>query len=171
MKHAQTCLSFASAGLVLAGSTPVVRAGSVVISPLTSEVSGRDLDVLFDPIDDVSELVEISAGSVYLDEGGSLTISAIMDDNSLFQLFSEPNITNHGFFTTVNLSTITGNNFTALSVPGTVKGLRFDLEGIWSPETTLPASTTFTFTTVPEPSTTLLSIAGLAFLSFRRKRT
>jgi len=84
MKRTRTCLSIASAGLAVAGSQPQAHAATVVRS-LTMQVVGTGagaptgvLDVLFDPIDDVSQLVSISAGSVATHEGGSMVISAIL---------------------------------------------------------------------------------------------
>jgi hypothetical protein len=173
MKPSHTCLSIASAGLVMAGSQPQALAATVVRA-LTMQVVGTGafaatgiLDVLFDPIDDVSQLVSISAGSVATNEGGSMVISAILSNDSTVQLFSTSST---GFFSTNSLASITGNTFTSLS-PATVKGLRFatTMSAATAPVVTLPIGTTFTFN-IPETSTALLSIFGLGMVAMRRTR-
>lgn len=162
-------MSVASAGLVLAGSPPAAQSATIVRSLTTEVVGNGSFDVLFDPVADASQLVSISAGSVYTDEGGSMVISAILDNDSIVQLFSTPSL---GFFSTDSLAFFTGNTFTAFSSPVTVKGLRFltVLQQTSNPVVTLPVGTTFTFT-VPETTTALLSMFGVVFLGMRRART
>lgn len=173
MKHAHTCLSVASAGLVLAGSQPHAESATIATPALTTEIVGRDVDVLFDPIDSVKDLVSISNGSVYTDEGGSMTISAILDNNSVVELFAASDLWAYGIFNNVDLATITGNNFTDLPTDSVVKGIRFTLVPYFSfidPRVTLPVGTTFTFA-VPESSAPLLTMLGLTFLGSRRSRS
>lgn len=172
MNHSHACLAAASAGLVVAGSQPHAEAATVITAGLPAQVAGRDLDVLFSPIDSVSDLVQISAGSVFTGEGGSMVVSAILNNDSIVQLFSQPNFGGFGIFNNVSLATMTGNNFTDFVTPATVKGLRFTLvpTGPVDPTVTLPAGTTFTFTTVPETATAMFSMLGLAFLGTRRSR-
>jgi len=168
MKRTRTCLSIASAGFVLAGS-PQEAQSATIVRELTVQVMGSgQFDVLFDPVDDVSDLVSISAGSVAIQEGGAMQISAILDNNSLVLLFSGET---PGFFTTSSLASITGNNFTEVVSPSTVKGLRFltTQTNVGVPAVTLPVGTQFTFT-IPEPTTALLSMLGLVVLGARRKR-
>lgn len=171
MKPSHTCLSIASAGLVLAGSQQHAESATITTPGLTMQVVGRNLDVLFDPILDVSDLVTISNGSVSTEEGGSIVISAILGNDSIVQLFSHPNLGTYGFFKNVNLATVTGNSFTDFPTPVAVKGLRFTLNPGFaaSPQVTLPVGTTFTFT-VPEPSAALLTMLGMTFLGIRRSR-
>jgi hypothetical protein len=174
MKSSRTCLSIASVGLSLAGSQPQAHSATMIRS-LTLEVVGTGagaatgvLDVLFDPVDDVSQIVSISAGSVATHEGGSMVISAILSNDSLVQLFST---TSTGFFSTNSLASITGNTFTAFVSPVTVKGLRFSTvkNQTTAPVVTLPSGASFTFA-VPETSTALLSIFGLGLVAMRRSR-
>lgn len=169
MRPARNCLSVASAGLVLAGSLPHAESATITTEGLTMQVVGGNLDVLFDPIDSVSDLVAISDGPVFTQEGGSMVISAILSNDSIVQLFSAgvP-----GFQTNAPLASFTGNSFTDFSSPETVKGLRFTLSsGIGpTPQLTLPVGTTFTFT-VPEPSAALFTMLGLTFLGIRRSRS
>jgi hypothetical protein len=174
MKHTRKYLSFASAGLVLAGSQPEAQSATIVRS-LIAEVVGTgvssetgSLDVLFDPVDSVSQLISISAGSVRTDEGGSMVISAILNDNSIVSMTSSLYT---GFWGTYSLDSITENTFTAFPDPVMVKGLRFSTTKQYrdAPVVTLPAGTTFTFA-VPEASTALLSMFGVALLAMRRVR-
>ena len=158
--------------MVMAGSQPHADAATVVTAGLPAQVAGRDLDVLFNPIDSVSDLVQISAGSVFTGEGGSMVVSAILSNNSIVQLFSQPNFNGFSFTSNFPLATMTGNSFTDFASPATVKGLRFTLvpTGPVDPTVTLPVGTTFTFTTVPETASAMLSLLGLAFLGTRRSR-
>ncbi len=174
MKCTRKCLSIASTGLALTGFQSDAHAATVVRS-LVMQVVGTgagaptgNLDVLFDPVDDVSKLVSISAGSVATDEGGSMVISAILGNDSLVQLFSTAST---GFFSNNSLASITGNTFTSFASPVTIKGLRFATakNQTTAPVVTLPAGTTFTFT-VPETSTALLSIFGIGMVAMRRAR-
>lgn len=175
MNCTRKCLSIASTGLALTGFQPEAHAATVVRS-LVMQVVGTgagaptgNLDVLFDPIDNVSQLVSISAGSVATDEGGSMVISAILPNDSLVQLFSTSST---GFFSpNGSLASITGNTFTAFASPITIKGLRFATakNQTTAPVVTLPTGTTFSFT-VPETSAALLSIFGLGMVAMRRTR-
>lgn len=172
MKQSHTCLAVASSSIFFAGTQPHANAATVVTAGLPAQVVGRDLDVLFSPIDSVSDLVEISAGSVYTGEGGSMVISAILNNDSIVQLFSQPSLSSFGLFSNIPLATVTGNSFTDIFPLATVKGLRFTINPAPGPEPTftLPAGTTFTFTAVPETTTAMLSLLGLTILGTRRSR-
>jgi hypothetical protein len=67
-----------------------------------------------------TDLVSISAGSVYTGEASSLTIQAIASDDSPLTLFGPYFI--NDLFQTVPLSTITNNAFTDFSAQD-IKGL------------------------------------------------
>lgn len=154
--------------MVLVGSLPHAKSATTTRTLATKVVvAGTGVDVLFDPIDSVSDLIEISEGSVSTGEGGSYVISAILDNDSIMQLFSGT-LPHSG---TVNFNTFTGNSFTDLLPPETIKGLRFSTTGpITNPQLILPIGTKFTFT-VPETSAALLTMMGLTFLGIRRSRT
>lgn len=170
MKRKCTCLSIASASMILIGTPPEAQSATIM-RVLNTQVRGSgEFDVLFDPVDDVSSLVTISDGAVSNDEGGTIQISAILSDNSLVQLFAPGQL---NFGATETLVSITGNNFTALPSPVTVTGLRFTTVGgavpSILPAVNLPAGTVLTFA-VPEPSAALLSMVGLAMFAMRRRR-
>jgi hypothetical protein len=170
MKHSRKCLSIATAGLALAASQPMAEAATVIVPLQTAIVSDDSFDIIFaDPVNDVLDLVMISDGSVNTQEGGSITISAILGDNSEVQLYSG-NLSFNEFQTPI--SSFTNNNFTDFPDPVSVKGLSFKGVGQSGvePRFTLPSSTTFTFA-VPEPSSALLSMVGLSFLGLRRSRS
>jgi hypothetical protein len=97
-----------------------------------------------------------------------MVISAILNDNSIVSMTSSLYT---GFWGTYSLDSITENTFTAFPDPVMVKGLRFSTTKQYrdAPVVTLPAGTTFTFA-VPEASTALLSMFGVALLAMRRVR-
>ena len=81
------------------------------------------LDVFFTPVESVTDLVSISAGSVYTGEAASLMIQAIASDDAIYGLF--PSTFLSDFFQTKTLASITNNTFTDFASPHDSKGLRF----------------------------------------------
>jgi|GEM_PF-1258872 len=159
----------ASVGLLVAASGNLGLAGIIVERTTAISYSGANFDVLFDKVTDATQLVSISAGSVYTGEAATLDISAIFSDNKTQSLFSELLTP---FFSTDPLSKFTGNSFTAFDVPKDVVGLRFQTISYYgaAPNYSLPASTTLTFAAVPEPSSALLLAFGMVLLVACRGR-
>jgi hypothetical protein len=157
----------ASAGLLLAASGGVGESATTVqvsVGPVSTSTS---FDVLFAQVNSVSQLVSISAGSVYTGEGADLTISAIFADNQVVEIFSEVNAP----FSNLSLSDITDNDFTPFGSPAEVKGLRFtSVGGNVAGSFALPAATILTFMVVPEPTAALLAVFGMFLLAVRRRR-
>jgi hypothetical protein len=128
-------------------------------------------DVLFTPVENATDLVSISDGSVYTGEGPSFTIQAIGTDDTIVDLFFEPII--YDFFQTKPLVDITSNTFTDFS-PRDIKGLRFTFvqpNPGPQPSLTLPIGTEFQFAVVPEPSAGVLLGCGLAAVLIGRRVT
>ncbi len=117
-----------AAGLLAAVSEASVRSAvAETVTVTTTQQYGPtplSYDVLFTPIADATDLVSISAGSVYTGEGPSFTIQAIGSDDTTVDLFFDP--FNPDFFQTVSLASITNNTFTDFSARE-IKGLRFTL--------------------------------------------
>ena len=157
----------ASVGLLVAASGNLGLA-EIMVQRTVGAVSGTNFDVLFDTVTDATQLVSISAGSVFTGEGGTFDISAIFSDSQTQSLFSK---TIDSSYTTVALSDITGNSFTAFDVPRDVVGLHFETTDYGVPLTvSLPADTVLTFAAVPEPSTGLLLSFGVVLLVACRRR-
>lgn len=132
---------------------------------MTAGDTAASFDVLFTPVQDVTELVSISSGTVYTGEGATLAIEAIASDDTTVPLFSDflPD-----FFQTNPLSVITSNSFASFSARE-IKGLRFSFQQFApppKPSLTLPVATDFQFVTVPEPAAGVLLACGVvaAFL-------
>jgi len=159
----------ASVGLLVAASGNLGLAGIIVERTTTISYSGEDFDVLFDTVTNATQLVSISAGSVYTGESAGFDISAIFSDDQTQSLFSGELFP---ILETVPLSDITDNIFTAFDVPKDVKGLRFHTTYVeaLSPNYSLPVSTTLTFAAVPEPSSALLLAFGMVLLVACRGR-
>lgn len=154
-----------SAGALLAAAGPSVQAGSTVQRTLPSQQSGASYDILFDEVTDATDLVSISAGSVFTGEGGSMTISAIDVNDQVFQLFAG---TFFIWFQTNPLADYTNNDFTLFAAPSDIKGLRIASGGSPSATLTLPVGTVLTFAVLPEPTVTFLIFSGLLLLALRR---
>jgi len=162
-----------AAGLLAAVSESGVRSAvAETITVTTTQQYGPtplSYDVLFTPIADATDLVSISAGSVYTGEGPSFTIQAIGSDDTTEDLFSESFIPD--FFQTVSLASITNNTFTDFSARE-IKGLRFTLAQPNpgpQPSLTLPVGTELVFTAVPEPAVAALLGCGLVAALIGRK--
>ena len=159
----------ASAGLLLsAACADLGQAATTVQTTVGPQAASSNFDLLFStPLTNVEQLVSISDGSVSTGEGGAMTISAILPDDSLVLLFSKTS-----FFENIALSTLTGNIFSSFSTPQTVKGLQFKYVGSSGPQGTftIPASTVLTFTAVPEPATAVVTLLGGVFVAIRRRR-
>jgi len=126
-------------------------------------------DVLFTPIENATDLVSISQGSVYTGEGPSFTIQGIGSDDSTVNLFFASGI--NPFFATESLASITNNTFTDFSARE-LKGLRFTLAQSNpgpQPSLTLPVGTEFQFVAVPEPAAAMLLGCGLAAVLIGRR--
>jgi len=159
----------ASVGLLVAASGNLGLAGIIVERTTAISYSGANFDVLFDTVTDATQLVSISAGSVYTGESAGFDISAIFSDNQTQSLFSGPL---YPILSTVPLSDVTGNSFTAFDVPKDVVGLRFHTTYVYAatPNYSLPIPTTLTFAAVPEPSSALLLACGMVLLVACRGR-
>lgn len=147
-------LSAASPGSVVAGITTVTTTQQYGPTPLS-------YDVLFTPVESATDLVSISAGSVYTGEAGFLTIKAIASDDTLVNLFPQTSL--NPWFSTVSLSSVTNNTFTDFAAHD-IKGLRFTLSNAsgLQPSLTLPLGTEFVIATVPEPGAGVLLACSLA---------
>ena len=172
----------AAAGLLAAvsGASPGSVMAELVTVTTTQQYSGTaspqgttaSFDVLFTPVQNATDLVSISAGSVYTGESASLTIQAIASDDSPLTLFGPYSM--NDFFQTVPLSTITNNAFTDFSAQD-IKGLRFSIINFAGfapsgfPSITLPVGTEFQFVAVPEPAAAMLLGCGLAAVLIGRR--
>jgi len=103
-----TALGAASAMADIVTVTTTQQSGTAV----PSSGSTASFDVLFTPIQDVTDLVSISAGSVYTGEGASLAIQAIASDDTTVTVFTDPL---NPFFLNTSLSSVTNNTFTDFS--------------------------------------------------------
>ena len=155
-----------SAGALLAAAGSSVQADSTVQRTLPSQRSGASYDILFDEVTDATDLVSISAGSVYTGESGQMTISAIDVNNQVFQLFAGTFYAE--WFQTNPLAYYTNNDFTQFAAPSDIIGLRIASGGYPSATLTLPAGTVLTFAVLPEPTVTFLIFSGLLLLALRR---
>jgi hypothetical protein len=132
--------------------------------------SSSTFDVLFTPVESATDLVSISAGSVYTGEAAQLTIEAIASDDTILPLFADPNM--NPWFTTAPLSSVTNNTFADFSAHD-IKGLRFTVGNFSGPQPTLtlPVGTDFVFTAVPEPGVGLMLACSLAAALIGRRFT
>ena len=116
----------ASAGLLLSACANVGQSATTVQTTVGPQTASSNFDVLFSsPISSVSDLVSISDGSVYTGEGATLSISAILTNDQVVEIFSKfPSP-----FQNVTLSSFTGNVFTDFATPQSIKALRFKSSG------------------------------------------
>ncbi len=158
----------ASAGLILTACANVGHGATTVQTIVGPHAAGSNFDLLFStPLTSVEQLVSISDGSVNTGEGAAMTISGILSDDSLVQLFSKVSSP----FQNVPLSTITGNVFSPFATPQSVKGLRFTSTGTAALGTfAFPALTVLTFSVVPEPAAAVMMLLGFVFLVVRHRR-
>jgi hypothetical protein len=163
----------AAAGLLaaFAGANQGSATAELVTVTTTQQYGPTPLsyDVLFTPIENATDLVSISAGSVYTGEGPSFTIQAIGSDDTTTDLFFDP--FNPDFFQNVSLASITNNTFTDFSARE-IKGLRFTLAQPNpgpQPSLTLPVGTELVFSAVPEPAAAMLLGCGLAAVLIGRR--
>ena len=175
-------LTTAGALATLAGVAPGVAVAGITTITTTQEYSGTassqgttaSFDVLFTPVQNATDLVSISAGSVYTGEASALTIEVIRADDSTI-IVSGP-ISIMDFFQTVPLSDITNNEFTDFSEQE-IKGLRFSIENIAGfgetgyPSITLPVGTDFLISSVPEPGAGVMLVCSLAAVLISRSFT
>jgi len=175
-------LTSAGALATLAGVAPGVAVAGITTITTTQEYSGTassqgttaSFDVLFTPVQNATDLVSISAGSVYTGEASALTIEVIRADDSTI-IVSGP-ISIMDFFQTVPLSDITNNEFTDFSEQE-IKGLRFSIENIAGfgetgyPSITLPVGTDFLISSVPEPGAGVMLVCSLAAVLISRSFT
>ncbi|MEO5912872.1 MAG: PEP-CTERM sorting domain-containing protein [Luteolibacter sp.] len=159
----------ASAGLLLSACANVGHAATTVQTVVGPQAASSNFDVLFStPLTSVTQLVSISDGSVNTGEGAAFSISAILTNNQVVQIFSAS--PPPPFFQTPSLAAFTGNVFTPFGTPQDVKALRFTSTGFPAGTFALPALTVLTFTVVPEPAAALLMVLGFVFLAFRHRR-
>ena len=158
----------ASAGLLLSACANVGQSATTVQTTVGPQASSSNFDVLFStPISSVSDLVSISDGSVTTGEGATLSISAILTNDQVVQIFSKV----PSPFQNQTLATLTGNLFSEFATPQDVKALRFMSTGGQIAGTfALPAMTVLTFAVVPEPAAAVMMLLGLVFLAVRRRR-
>lgn len=158
----------ASAGLMLSACAQMTHGATTVQTTVGPQAASSNFDVLFSStISSVTDLVSISDGSVYTGEGAMMTVSAILPDDSLVQLFSRVSSP----FQNISLSTLTGNMFSDLATPQEIKGLRFGSSGGNVAGTfALPALTVLTFAVIPEPGAAIAMLLGCVFLAVRRRR-
>ena len=164
------CYAAVSAGALLAAAGSNVQAATILVVT-DAAYSGSNYDVLFPTVKDATDLFSISSGSVNTGEFGSFTISAIFQDDQVFQVFSSGNTGQ--FDADRDLSFYTENDFTPFAAPSDVKGVRFvgitgGASGAPAATLALPVGTVLTFTVVPEPATALLIVAGLFLIAMLR---
>lgn len=162
----------ASAGLLLSACASVGEAATTVQTTVGPQAAASNFDLIFStPITSVEQLVSIGDGSVNTGEGATMTINAILQDNSLVELFrksvspSPPEM-----HLNVSLVSLTSNTFTPFATPQTVKGLRFGFTGFPAGNVAIPALTVLTFSVVPEPAAAVMMMLGFVFLAFRHRR-
>lgn len=169
----------AGALAAVSAASPGAAKAEITTITTTQQYSGTaspqgttaSFDVLFTPVQNATDLVSISAGSVYTGEAASLTIQAIASDDSPLTLFGPYSI--NDFFQTVPLSTITNNAFTDFSAQD-IKGLRFSIQNFAGfgptgfPSITLPVGTDFVISTVPEPGAGVLLACSMAAVLMTR---
>ena len=127
-----------AAGLLAAVSDAGVRSAvaETVTVTTTTQYGPTPLsyDVLFTPIADATDLVSISAGSVYTGEGPSFTIQAIGSDDTTVDLFFDP--FNGAIDSTVKLSNLFSSAIGKVLVTTTSETLDFFNRSIAGPEST-----------------------------------
>ncbi|HVJ47490.1 MAG TPA: PEP-CTERM sorting domain-containing protein [Luteolibacter sp.] len=161
----------ASAGLLLSACANVGQAATTVQVTVGPQAASSSFDTMFSTLTSVEQLVSISDGAVNTGEGSTMTINAILEDNSLVEIFrksvspSPPQM-----FQNVSLQSLTLNTFTPLSTPQNVKGLRFGFTGFPAGNLAFPALTVLTFSVVPEPAAAVMMMLGFVFLAFRHRR-
>jgi len=164
----------ATAGGLATASGAAVAAVTTVTTTQTFGPTPLSYDVLFTPIENATDLVSISEGSVYTGEAANLVIQAIASDNSTVDVFNNVGVSYlEPWFDTVTLASLTNNTFADFSARE-IKGLRFTLSndsGGPDPSLTLATGTQFAFAVVPEPAVGALLTCGLvAVLVGRRLR-
>lgn len=158
---------------VLVIANPRVSDGATTVVAVGLQAASSSFDVLFStPLTSVEQLVSISQGSVNTGEGAAFTISAILPDDQLVNLFSSGTVSP---FQNISLAALTNNSFTAFATPTDIVGLRFFSYRVGSSgfagTIALPAGTELTFSAVPEPSSSLVIALGMAGLAFTRRKT
>ncbi len=160
--------ALASAALVLTSCANLAPAATTAQTTFGPQSASSSFDILFTtPILDATQLVSISDGAVFTGEGATLIISAIFTDNQTQQVFSQ---FQSNYLQNKTLSSVTGNTFTAFSLPKDVKGLRFLANGFPPGTITIPSSTVATFNVVPEPTSAILATFGCVVLGLKRRR-
>ena len=165
-------LSGAGPAAAKAGITTITTTQQYATTMSSSDTTAS-FDVLFTPVENATDLVSISAGSVYTGEGAVLTIQGIASDNTTVTLFDSGTSGFLPFFQTDPLSTITNDTFTDFSARE-IKGLRFTLEQFnpfLKPSLTLPVGTDFVISSVPEPGTGVMLACSLAAVLISRRFT
>jgi len=166
-------VSGASPGSVMAELVTVTTTQQYATPIMSSSDTTASFDVLFTPVENATDLVSISAGSVYTGEGAVLTIQGIASDDTTVTLFDSGTSGFLPFFQTDPLSTITNDTFTDFSARE-IKGLRFTLEQFnpfLKPSLTLPVGTDFVISSVPEPGTGVMLACSLAAVLISRRFT
>ncbi len=158
----------ASAGLLLSAAATGGDAATMVQTTVGPHAAGSNYDLIFStPLTSVEQLVSISDGSVYTGEGATMTVSAVLTNDQVVQIYS----TVPSPFQNVSLSSLTNNTFTPLASPQDVKALRFSSTGGNIAATfAFPALTVLTFAVVPEPAAAAMMLLGCVFLAFRRRK-
>jgi hypothetical protein len=171
----------AATGLLAAAGVGSDAAVAAVTTITTSQSYGPtplSYDVLFTPIENATDLVSISAGSVYTGEAANLVIQAIASDDTTVDVFTNVGVNYlDPWFSTEPLASITNNTFTGFSARD-IKGLRFTLlndSGGPDPSLTLDPGTQLIFAVVPEPVAGALLACGLVAVfvgrTMRRRRS
>jgi hypothetical protein len=156
---------------VLIIANPRVSHGATTVLTVGPQAASSSFDVMFGTtLTSVEQLVSISQGSVNTGEGAAFTISAILPEDQLVNLFSSGTVSP---FQNISLAALTNNSFTAFATPTDIIGLRFLSYQVgpsgFAGTIALPAGTELTFT-VPEPSASLGIALGAAGLAFTRRR-
>lgn len=158
----------AAAGLVATAALVDPDAAVAAVTTITTTESfgptPLSYDVLFTPVENATDLVSISDGSVYTGEAANLVIQAIAADDTTVDLFNTVGVSYlDPWFANVTLASLTNNTFADFSARE-IKGLRFTLtndSGGPDPSLTLNAGTEFAIAVVPEPAAAVLFACGL----------
>ena len=159
----------ASAGLLLSACAGVAQGVTTVQTTIGPHAAGSNFDLIFSTsISSATQLVSIDDGSVFTGEGAAFSISAVLTNDQVVEVFAAaPGAP----FQTVSLSTFTGNAFTSFAIPQDVKALRFTSTGGNVAGTfTFATVAVVTLATVPEPAAAIMMLLGVIFLAVRRRR-
>ncbi len=159
----------ASAGLILSAACADVGEGATTVQTVVGPyATSSDIEILFaSPILSVTDLVSISDGAVYTGEGAKMTVSVVLTNEQVVEIFSKIGSP----FESPTLAVFTGNAFTDFATPQDIKALRINYSGgQQAGNFSLPGSTVLTFAVVPEPAGAIMAGIGFVFLAGHRRR-